>query len=65
MGLQTILNITKVHVYGRVSIPVEIRNKLEIRDGDKIIWYLNDLGDICIKKMDIEYKKGVRYAYPK
>ena len=33
-----IVAVTKVFSRGQTHIPVEIRKRLKIRDGDKIVW---------------------------
>lgn len=44
-----IIKTTKVY-QNKVWIPAEIRERLGITDGDKIIWKQNDFGEIVIEK---------------
>ena len=59
------INITKVHSNGRVQIPIEIREELELSDGDKIYWFQDSEGRVFIEKLGAkrERKKG-RYTAP-
>lgn len=34
----------------QVSLPLEVIDKLELQDGDLIVFYRNQQGEICIKK---------------
>lgn len=48
-NLSNIVAISKVHGNGRVHLPVDIRERLDVRDGDKIYFILD--GDrIVIEK---------------
>lgn len=42
IDLKKIIDKTKVYGGGRTSIPAKIRKKLNINDGDEIIWLEND-----------------------
>ncbi len=41
------MNLAKVTTKGQITIPIEIRNKLGIREGDKIL-FLEDSGRIFL-----------------
>ena len=34
-----VLDLSKVYQYGKVQLPKEVRACLNLKDGDKIIWY--------------------------
>jgi bifunctional DNA-binding transcriptional regulator/antitoxin component of YhaV-PrlF toxin-antitoxin module len=44
------LGSTKISPVLRTTIPREVANKLEANDGDFLIYYENDDGQIIIKK---------------
>ena len=44
------VQVTKVY-QGRTCIPKPIREMLNISDGDRVLWYINDRGEVCLKKV--------------
>ena len=46
-----IIHISRVYDYGKTTIPKEVREKLRIKDGDKLIWYEED-GRVFVKKLE-------------
>ena len=50
MGMETIIAISKVFQYGKTTIPKEVRMKLDVRDGDKILWLMDENDNIVISK---------------
>lgn len=40
----------KVHSNGRIQIPVEVRRRLHLEDGDTLHWLVNNQGEYCIEK---------------
>ena len=42
------MNLAKISANGQITVPVEIRRLLEIREGDKILFSRNENGDIVI-----------------
>jgi len=45
-----IIKITKIY-NNKVTIPAEIRRRLNLNDGDKIYWAITEKGEILIKKI--------------
>ncbi|MCG2789555.1 MAG: AbrB/MazE/SpoVT family DNA-binding domain-containing protein [Actinomycetia bacterium] len=43
------MNLAKISSNGQITVPVEIRRKLNIREGDKIIFLENANGDIILQ----------------
>ena len=43
------MNLAKVSSNGQITVPIEIRNKLNIKEGDKIIFIENSNGEIIIQ----------------
>jgi len=46
------MNLSKVSTNGQITLPVEIRNALNIQSGDKILFTQNTKGDIVIQKLN-------------
>jgi len=42
------MNLAKVSANGQVTVPVEIRRKLDLKEGDKIIFFERTDGEIVI-----------------
>ena len=50
LGMDTIIAISTVFQFGKTTIPKEVRAKLELKDGDKILWHINEDNNIIISK---------------
>jgi len=42
------MNLAKVSTNGQVTVPVEIRRKLNLKEGDKILFFERSGGEIVI-----------------
>jgi AbrB family looped-hinge helix DNA binding protein len=42
------MNLAKVSANGQVTVPVEIRRKLDLKEGDKIIFFERSNGEVVI-----------------
>jgi AbrB family looped-hinge helix DNA binding protein len=42
------MNLAKVSANGQVTVPVEIRKKLDLKEGDKIIFFERGDGEVVI-----------------
>ena len=42
------MNLAKISVNGQITVPVEIRRKLGLKSGDKILFLQNQNGEIVI-----------------
>ncbi|MDR1802036.1 MAG: AbrB/MazE/SpoVT family DNA-binding domain-containing protein [Treponema sp.] len=42
------MNLAKVSANGQVTVPVEIRRKLNLKEGDKILFFERDNGEVVI-----------------
>jgi len=42
------MNLAKVSANGQVTVPVEIRRKLDLKEGDKIIFFERRDGEVVI-----------------
>lgn len=51
----------RVDYKGRVTIPKDLRDYLEIGEGDEVIFQVSDNGDrLVLRKVDNDRKKGDR-----
>jgi AbrB family looped-hinge helix DNA binding protein len=42
------MNLAKVSANGQVTVPVEIRRKLDLKEGDKILFFERSNGEVVI-----------------
>jgi AbrB family looped-hinge helix DNA binding protein len=42
------MNLAKVSANGQVTVPIEIRKKLDLKEGDKIIFFDRGNGEVVI-----------------
>jgi len=53
LGMETIIAISTVFQFGKTTIPKEVREKLELKDGDKILWHINEDNNVIISKRQV------------
>jgi AbrB family looped-hinge helix DNA binding protein len=57
------MNLARVSVNGQITVPVEIRRKLRVKEGDKLLFFENRNGEITIQNSSIvaikEAQKGL------
>jgi len=46
----TVLAVSTIFQYGKTTIPKQVRSKLNIEDGDQLIWSVDDSGNITASK---------------
>jgi len=61
-NVQNILGLTKVHGYGKVQIPADIRKLLNIKDGDKIAFIQGEDKRIYIENADSKKTGQGKYS---
>ena len=42
------MNLAKVSANGQITVPIEIRNLLHLREGDKVLFFQRENGEIVI-----------------
>jgi antitoxin PrlF len=47
------MNLAKVSPNGQITVPVEIRRKLKIKEGDKIIFLEKPSGEIVLRNSSV------------
>lgn len=45
-----VLATTKVTRQNQTTIPKRVRDKLEVKEEDILIWFINERGEIVVKK---------------
>ena len=46
----TVLAVSTIFQYGKTTIPKQVRSRLDVEDGDKLIWSVDDSGNITASK---------------
>ena len=49
-SIETILAVSKIFQYGKTTVPKEVRTRLEIHDGDKLVWSVDEVGTISVSR---------------
>jgi len=47
------MNIAKISCNGQITIPIEVRRKLNIQSEDKVLFLQNEKGEIIIQKLNV------------
>ncbi len=47
------MNLAKVSPNGQITVPIEIRRKLKIKEGDKIIFLESPSGEIVLENSSV------------
>jgi len=47
------MNLARVSANGQVTVPVEIRKRLNLKEGDKILFFERDNGEIVINNASV------------
>jgi AbrB family looped-hinge helix DNA binding protein len=45
-----ILGVSKVHNKGKVTLPKEVRKRLEVGDGDLVYFYVDERGHVVVER---------------
>jgi len=51
--MEGLMNLARVSANGQVTVPVEIRKKLNLKEGDKILFFERADGEIVINNASI------------
>lgn len=41
--------------YSVVTIPKEVRDKLDLKSGDNVMWVIDDQGNCILKKVELKF----------
>ena len=47
------MNLAKVSANGQITVPVEIRRTLKLKEGDKVLFYQNENGEIVVNNTSL------------
>jgi len=53
IGIDTVIAISTVFQDGKTTIPKEVRGMLALKDGDKILWHINEDDHVLISKRHV------------
>ena len=49
-SIETILAVSKIFQYGKTTVPKEVRTRLEVEDGDKLVCSVDELDTISVSR---------------
>jgi len=47
------MNLARVSANGQITVPVEIRRELKLKEGDKVIFFKKDNGEIVVNNSSL------------
>jgi len=50
--MSEILGVSLVHSNGRVTLPKYVRERLNVKDGDLVYFYIDEEGKVVVKKSE-------------
>ena len=63
------MNLAKISANGQITVPVEIRRALKLKEGDKMLFFQKENGEIVVKNTSLvaiqeaqEAVKGSQYT---
>ena len=57
------MNLAKLTAAGQITVPIEIRNMLKLKIGDKILFIQNDKGEVIIDNASIHAIRKAQKAF--
>lgn len=57
------MNLAKISKNGQITVPVEIREHLGLKPGDKILFYISENGKVTISNASISAIEKVQIAF--
>jgi len=57
------MNLAKLSSTGQITVPVEIRRLLKLREGDKILFMQNENGEVLIENASINALRKAQKAF--
>ena len=56
------MNLARVSANGQITVPVEIRRELKLKEGDKVIFFKKDNGEIVLNNTSLVAIKEAQQA---
>ena len=47
------MNLARISANGQITVPVEIRRELKLKEGDKVIFFKKDNGEIVVNNTSL------------
>ena len=47
------MNLARVSANGQITVPVEIRRELKLKEGDKVVFFKKDNGEIVVNNTSL------------
>ena len=57
------MNLAKVSANGQITVPIEVRRMLDIKSGDKVLFFRRPNGDIVIDNASSEAIRKAQAAF--
>jgi AbrB family looped-hinge helix DNA binding protein len=57
------MNLARVSSNGQITVPVEIRRSLKLKEGDKVLFIQNENGEMVIENASINAIRKVQKAF--
>ena len=57
------MNLAKMSSNGQITVPMEIRQRLELNSGDKVLFYENEKGETVISNASAEALRKAQAAF--
>ncbi len=57
------MNLAKISANGQITVPVEIRRRLGLKSGDKILFFQNQNGEIVVSNASAAAIKKAQAAF--
>ena len=59
------MNLAKISANGQITVPVEIRRELNLKEGDKVLFFKRENGDIAIGNASALAIREAQHAFSK
>lgn len=59
------MNLAKLSPNGQITVPAEIRRQLDLKSGDKILFFQNENGEIVISNASAKSIRKAQKAFEK
>ena len=56
------MGLAELHNDGQITVPIEIRRILKLKDGDKISFVQKDNGEVVVNNSSVENVMELRYS---
>ena len=54
------MNLAKLSANGQITVPIEIRRSLDLKAGDKILFFQNESGDYVLRNASLSAIRKAR-----